>query len=190
MIPGTLPRVVVDGVDVGAPLLALGALTVVLAFAIGLARGRGVRYALWAGLVFTLAIIGLVTLGSVLTDSTGGAPGVNLVPFQEIQRGLDHRSGVAWANLVGNVLLFVPLGLAVGGLVRGGFWARLVAATATGVVLSAAIELVQYTGGRVADIDDIILNGLGALVGGVVAATAAALARPGARARSSEVDSA
>jgi len=176
VLPGLIPRIVVDGVDVTPALVALTIITVGVAFALGLARGRGVRYALWAGLLVTLLVIGAVTLGSVLTDHGTGAQGVNLVPFQEIQRGLDHRGTVAWTNLVGNVILFIPLGLAVAGLVRGGFWFRLISALAAGLVLSTAIEITQYTGGRVADIDDIILNGAGALLGGLVGATLGGIA--------------
>lgn len=62
-------------------------------------------------------------------------------------------------NTVGNLIWFVPLGLLLG---RG----RALRALLLGAALSAAIELSQYllmTG--LTDIDDVILNALGSLLG-------------------------
>lgn len=165
---------IVGGSDLIAVAVLVGyLLAVIVAAAVGLARGRGLRPALWTVLVLTLALIGVITLGSAVTGQFAGQPGVSLVPFQEIQRGLDNRGSSPWTNLVGNIAMFLPLGFAIACLVRGGFWARVGLATVSGLVLSAAIEVTQYSFGRVADIDDIILNTSGALAGGVVGAVVA-----------------
>lgn len=164
--------IAVDGVDLTWPMLlvALGA-----AVAVGLVTGRRTRTAgLWLSLALSLALIAALTLGFLVGGTSGQAGGVNLVPFQEIQRGLDNRGSSPWRNLVGNVVLFMPFGASVAGLIRGRFWRRVVTATVLGAVLSASIEVAQHWGGRVADIDDIILNTAGALVGAVLAATLAA----------------
>jgi hypothetical protein len=108
-----------------------------------------------------LAAVALVTL-----FGGSGRGDVRAVPlsgiWSTVSGGNDWVGGVL---LVGNVLLFVPVGfliaLAIGSTWRG----TLLASTA----LSVAIESVQYFVGRTCDIDDVLLNALG---GGLGAAAA------------------
>ncbi len=65
-------------------------------------------------------------------------------------------------NLFGNLLVFVPLGLFPALLFRKESWFR---AVWVGGGLSLLIELGQYFLGRATDVDDVILNTLGALLG-------------------------
>nr|WP_255720057.1 VanZ family protein [Brachybacterium sp. ACRRE] len=116
------------------------------------------------------------------TCGEGAGRTLQLTPFQfvaDIVReggGLGLRDAVtSWAVLQAalNVVLFVPLGLAVRGMLRRG----VLAATALGALVSLAIEATQYTGlwgvydcsYRIADVDDLILNTTGALVGALLA---------------------
>lgn len=154
-------------------VLTVCVLVVVVLAVVGIARGHGMRPTLWTALVMGICAIGVITLGSVVTRQLVGEPGVNLVPFQEIQRGLNNRGTSSWTNVVGNVAMFVPLGFAIACLARGGLWGRLLLATVSGLVFSAAIEVTQFAFGRVADIDDVILNTSGALVGGLMGALVA-----------------
>lgn len=72
-----------------------------------------------------------------------------------------------------NIVLFLPLGIAV----RRFFHRSLAQVLFWGFAVSAFIEVTQYTGlwfiyscsYRLADIDDILLNTLGALIGGLIA---------------------
>ncbi|WP_062203454.1 VanZ family protein [Demequina salsinemoris] len=72
-----------------------------------------------------------------------------------------------------NVVLFIPWGI----LARRYFNMPFVLAVLSGVFASLAIELTQYSGGwslvgcqyRVADIDDLLANSLGALIGAIIA---------------------
>lgn len=86
-------------------------------------------------------------------------PTPQLVPMKTTFELLD---GGLWSfiyNTVGNLIWFVPLGLLLG---RG----RALRALLLGAALSAAIELSQYllmTG--LTDIDDVIINALGSLLG-------------------------
>ncbi|GMA35297.1 VanZ family protein [Demequina litorisediminis] len=134
-----MPSIAIDGVTLSFPILliALGAVVTAVVVARG---GRSRRTALWGGLLLSLALIGLLTLASLVGDDFDGAQGVNLVPFQEIQRGLDSRGSTPWFNLVGNVLLFIPFGAAVASLARSGFIGRVVYGTLLGGLLSTAIE--------------------------------------------------
>lgn len=164
---------IVAGAPVTVAMLVLGTLVVLVMAVVGLVRGRGLRPALWAALATSVVVIGVITLGSAVTGEFGGQSGVSLVPFQEIQRGLNNRGTSSWTNVVGNVALFMPLGFAIACLARSGFWARWLLAALSGFVLSTAIEITQYSFGRVADIDDVILNTSGALAGGLVGALVA-----------------
>ena len=91
----------------------------------------------------------------------------NLVPFREIRRYLIHYrelGSLTWINIGGNILAFVPFGFFLPILneqVR-----HILITTAATVLLSLGVELVQLTL-RVGafDIDDVILNGLGGVLG-------------------------
>lgn len=84
-----------------------------------------------------------------------------LVPFQEIQRAF---RGYPWLLFIlfGNIAMFVPVGLFVGLLWRSPRWWK---AFLAGLVSSSTIEAVQLFIGRRTDIDDVILNTMGALLG-------------------------
>lgn len=103
--------------------------------------------------------------------------GVNITPLDHHWRALRAalRGGprqqeillYLLSDVVGNLLLFVPVGLALAGLSRtrhsGWLLARTVALAAS---LSIAVELVQrLIPGRASDIDDVIFNTLGAFLG-------------------------
>ncbi len=92
---------------------------------------------------------------------------VNLVPLLNTYR--DHRYIVAigwwnyWDNIFGNIALFVPLPtlVASGTGLRSRRWLL-----AIGVAVSVGIEVTQYVWEiGVPDIDDVILNGTGVLLG-------------------------
>lgn len=126
------------------------------------------RTALDVALATAVAIPLAFTLSS--TGPGGGwgrAAGLNLVPFAstvELASSSVHVL-VAVRNILGNVVLFVPLGLVVAIRWRG---QRAVYRTVVGsTVLSVAIELVQLLLplGRSVDIDDVILNVAGATTG-------------------------
>ena len=90
----------------------------------------------------------------------------NLVPFQEIQRFWNYREMLGWisyANLFGNVAIFIPFGffMPMASRYRSFF---LTASYSLG--LSLLVEAFQFVS-RVGsfDVDDIILNTIGGIVG-------------------------
>lgn len=92
----------------------------------------------------------------------------NIIPFKTITMyitNFDHYNLDTWMmNVVGNVVLFIPLGLLVPILFRS--TRNLKAATLLFIRLITYIELLQLiTLAGVFDIDDIILNVTGALLG-------------------------
>ncbi len=170
------------GTEGALPIAAVGALLVALVWAVSAALGRTGRPALWAALGVSLAVIGWITLGLTLARPHTGSAGLNLTLFQEINRALETGATRPWLNLVGNIVMFVPFGALVAALVRRGFVVRVLVATGLAALLSAGIEAAQFLLGRVADVDDVVLNTAGALLGALVAAgmaSAGAVARRG-----------
>lgn len=100
---------------------------------------------------------------------------VNLVPLKTIRLYLESDLGrIAWANLLGNLLLLVPLG-ALGPVAwrKLDRWGRILGA---GLTISIGIEVLQFAKRfvdqlgqtRSVDIDDVLLNVTGVLVGFIV----------------------
>lgn len=124
----------------------------------------------------TAAVIfsGLVLMLTLSPDGTVNSS--NFVPFRE--------HGAAWScllrncaaagasarflvrDVIGNVVVFVPIGFAIYGATRGTSFRRFGLAVAFGFALSLFIEMVQFwIATRASDIDDLIFNTLGAVVG-------------------------
>ncbi|MGC4175871.1 VanZ family protein [Demequina sp.] len=154
------------------PIVAAAGTALVLG-AIAVVPRRPWRWLLWLCLTAVVGMILWLTLALSFGDA--GGTGLNLTPFQEIRRVLDSPGERQYLNVVGNVAMFVPVGALLAWLLPR--W-RVVSATVVSVGLSVGIELAQLSLGRVGDIDDVILNTAGALIGAVLAVTWRALVRP------------
>ena len=105
----------------------------------------------------------------------------NLVPFVGIWEILDSSFRYsdpiyAVSNLLGNVALFIPLGFFVPLLWKR--YRKLWKTALFGLAVSLCVELVQLLVGRGTDVDDLILNTIGAVVGYALFRLARKLARP------------
>ena len=90
---------------------------------------------------------------------------LNLVPLRTVvEEAHNPDVGLLVVNLVGNVVCFVPLGALLAAVLRRGT----LAATAAGTAFCAVVEAVQYGLGRTADVDDVLLNGVGVALGALV----------------------
>jgi glycopeptide antibiotics resistance protein len=130
---------------------------------------RIVRTALILAAIYLCLLLTLTFLP--LGDPEGArASALNLVPFKTINHALRGGAGTqGFLIALGNLAAFVPVGLIVPLLVRR--WQAL-AVLGSALVLSVGIELGQYAISRAigfpyrsADIDDVILNVTGAIVG-------------------------
>jgi len=92
----------------------------------------------------------------------------NLIPLRTIGIYLANLDSGYWVGqMVGNLLLLLPMGL-VGPVVFPWLdrWLRVLV---TALVLSSAIELAQlWVPDRSADVDDLLLNVVGAMLGYVI----------------------
>ncbi len=114
---------------------------------------------------YVLAIMYIWLLFEILTmTELNSTSGINLVPFSEILR---YKIGTKMFNynVLGNIIIFIPFGYLVGSYVNSkNIWPVLLTAISTSVV----VEFVQLRIGRSFDIDDIILNIVGAIIGYIV----------------------
>lgn len=107
-------------------------------------------------IVYIFLLTSIISFGDLNVLS-----GVNLVPFEEILR-YEFLSEQFMINVVGNIVLFMPLGYFMGHYFKSkkayviGFIAGLISLTG---------EILQRYVGRSFDIDDIILNVSGAILG-------------------------
>ena len=127
------------------------------------------------GVVFALYLAALVyvLLFSPYFGRTQETPhGVNLAPLTEIRRFWKGPESLGSSqfliNVVGNVLAFLPLGLLTALLLRRRYYGAF--ALAVTYLASLGAELLQYCL-RVGsfDIDDVILNSVGGLLGILIA---------------------
>lgn len=147
----------------------------------GLTLRRTIREA-GADVLLALSLFAILAL-TVLPEAGPAVPATrrSLVPFEDLARSLGpgmpaYATDLAVGNLLANLLLFVPFGLALGlRFPAAPLWRGL----AVVVALSASVEVVQLVAGsgRSADITDVLTNTAGGLVGLLLARGAIALVR-------------
>ncbi len=125
------------------------------------ARSRGVLRALGVGLLIAYLLF-LLNLTWLQYPSQGS--GYNAIPFRSMIADW-REGGREWVvNFLGNIVAFLPIGLLPAALRPRS--ARLRDSVLFCVTLSCLIEAVQYViGRRFADVDDILLNTIGGLLG-------------------------
>ncbi len=117
-------------------------------------------------------------LNLALLQYHSSAPVHNAIPLNSIIH--DWREGgrpFVW-NFVGNLVAFLPIGMIPSAIRwrRTGVWK----AASFSLAFSAMIESIQYiTGRRVCDVDDLILNTLGGILGYQILLLSGWLARRG-----------
>ncbi len=91
----------------------------------------------------------------------------NLRPFMIFVNSRNHillngNYSYFYINFFGNILLLFPASFIFSLCFRGNGFARV---TAAGLCLSLVIEILQYSLGRCSDIDDLMLNTVGTMLG-------------------------
>ena len=109
-----------------------------------------------------LFIVYILLLFELLTGTENNSgSGINLVPFSEIFR-YQVGSKMFIYNVLGNILLFVPYGYFVTRYING---KSLYQIFVISFVTSLTVEILQVKLGRSFDVDDILLNVIGGMVG-------------------------
>lgn len=132
--------------------------------------GRALPEALFAGYVLALLGVVFLPLRPVAPDAIRYlSASVNLLPTRTVIGILRGFHGQVIRQLVGNVVLFVPLGFLLPVLYASR--RRLGATVATAIAASVGIEMIQLTmllsmmSQRAVDVDDVFLNVTGAVLG-------------------------
>ena len=120
---------------------------------------RFLFYKEFLNLIFIVYILLLFELLTSTEMNTGG--GLNIVPFTEMFR-YEIGSKLFIFNVVGNILVFVPFGYFVSGYVKASKVSHILFIS---LITSLTVELVQLQIGRSFDVDDIILNVVGSIIG-------------------------
>ena len=118
-------------------------------------------------LLIKILFLSRVSIGDLFDSQRAMNRSVNLVPFHSIMDYLSGGSEIAkrfaFGNVFGNIVLFVPLGIYLPLLKRD---KRTTTNLLLIFLLSLFTECTQYLFGiGVSDVDDIILNCMGGLIG-------------------------
>ena len=109
-------------------------------------------------IIYILSLFYLVTFQDVNYGIS------NFTPFKEMFR-YDIGSKLFIKNVLGNILLFVPLGFYAGYYTKS---KKIIPIFLIVAISSTAVEFTQLNIGRTFDIDDIILNTIGGVLGSLL----------------------
>ncbi|WP_186819737.1 VanZ family protein [Priestia megaterium] len=139
--------------------------------------------------VFVLYLVGLASQtivpnwnAGIVTDTgepffniyfTNELSHVNIIPFHTLYEyffqtntNVDEWNSVSLLNLTANVMLFLPLGFFVALIWKK--YHSIKKVIILGLSVTCLIEFIQYFIGRSSDIDDVLLNTFGTVIGYVV----------------------
>ena len=142
------------------PMIAM-AVIVAITVRVGYLRKNNEKAILYKEIFNLLFILYILCLFHAVTYQDVSWASANLIPFKEILR-YDFGSNLFYRNLFGNLLLFLPYGLYITYYL---YLKKPLSVMGYAFIISLSIELIQSIIGRVFDVDDIILNVLGALLG-------------------------
>jgi len=155
-----IPQITINVMDTMWPVLVLCSV-VFVTFRLTYLFNNKEKFVLYKELINFTFIIYILLLFEIVTSTDYFAFGNNFVPFKEMFRyPLD--SPYFLKNVIGNMALFVPLGYFVSYFCKINKFYLIMLVTA---LVSLTIEIIQSRIGRAFDIDDIMLNVAGGLVG-------------------------
>ena len=137
-------------------------LVVIVSLRISYIIKRKEKFVLYEEIFSLLFILYILCLFQVVTaQDINILEGNNFIPFREIFR-YSLGSKYFIKNIIGNVIMFMPYGFFVGKYASLKNWKLTVFLL---LLASISIEVTQLVIGRVFDVDDIILNVFGGLLG-------------------------
>ncbi len=142
-----------------------------LALAWRLMRGQAEDNRAWSTVALVVAI-GIIATATLFASGGDEPPQLRLLPFENLIDAIvrDGRLRGALAEMLANVLLFVPLGMALSWRFPAVGVARVVLVT---LGISLVIEVAQAVAqtGRWASTTDLIMNTLGGAIGALAVRT-------------------
>ena len=121
------------------------------------------KYMRIIGAVMAAVAIGAILYATVLHRGESGLE-ADFIPFSSFERAKIQPE--FYRSMLMNVFLFVPLGLSFPFVLGGSTGKRIIFTVFVGLLLSAAVEAIQYFGNLgMTETDDVICNTLGTAVG-------------------------
>lgn len=119
------------------------------------------KWIFYKDLIYLIFVLYMFLLFELVTSTDFESYSNNFIPFKEIMR-YKYTSNLFYKNVLGNVLLFVPFGYFVNNILKN---KKIIISILITLITSLSIEIIQMKIGRSFDIDDIILNVCGGIVG-------------------------
>lgn len=112
-----------------------------------------------------LYIIYCFALFMLVTTTDFSSYSNNFIPFNEIRR-YEVTSALFYRNIIGNIALFIPFAFIISDMIKDKIGkSNLLITSFICLFTSSTIETIQMFIGRSFDIDDIILNFAGSIIG-------------------------
>lgn len=113
-------------------------------------------------LIMLIFIIYILCLFQIVTSQdVSGEHGINITLFKELTR-YEFGSRLFYRNIIGNIMLFIPFGFFTSYYLTVERKRFILFLT---IIVSFVIEFIQLKIGRAFDVDDVILNVIGGLLG-------------------------
>lgn len=119
------------------------------------------KISIYKELISLCFIIYIMLLFELVTTTDFESFSNNFIPFREMFR-YDFNSKLFYRNVIGNIIIFVPFGYFASYFCKS---SKVYPSFIITLITSLTIEIIQMGIGRSFDIDDIILNILGGLLG-------------------------
>ena len=150
-----------NGISHAWPSLIIISITLI-AVRIGYHHRHRDRFVFYREFWSLLAVLYLILFYDLVTNvEFNASSGFNIIPFNEILR-YEIGTKMFYYNVIGNIGLFIPFGFIIAKYIKPKkVWTNF----SIGLLVSSTIELVQLYIGRSFDIDDILLNVLGCIIG-------------------------
>ena len=157
----SITNILTESIDNMWPMLTIF-LVVIAVVRIAAIKNHNEKLVFYKEFTNLLFIIYILLLYALLTRAElNTVRGYNLVPFSEMFR-YEIGSTSFYLNVVGNIVIFIPFGYLISTYIKP---KRILSILIVSVISSATVEFVQLCIGRSFDVDDIILNSLGAIIG-------------------------
>ncbi len=136
-------------------------LTIIISLRLAYLYVNKIKFVLYKELLSLGFVVYILSLFYAVTFQDVSWSTSNFIPFREMFR-YEVFTPKFFKNVLGNVIVFIPYGFYVGYILKKSKFKLIFLLS---LVTSLAIEFTQLMIGRVLDIDDIILNVVGGLLG-------------------------
>ena len=160
MIPAKIYNTIGDIIPMIILFVIMAILLKIATVELGKRKGN-----IWNEFKILIYIIYSFVLFHLVTTTDFASYSNNFIPFKEIMR-YKITDPLFIRNIIGNIVLFIPFGYIVADVLKMACnKTNFIVCTIYVLLTSLSIEAIQYFIGRTFDIDDIILNFAGGILG-------------------------